>query len=62
MVTAVKIGDSYEVNEFLISDMYETGEFFDYIAKDEDLILIVSPIMKYGTTDYKFRTMLPEML
>jgi len=63
MVTLLKTdGVDYEVFELSLSDIYETGVYFDDIANDEDLILIISTIMEYGTVDYKFRNMLPEML
>ncbi len=62
MVTVVKFGECYEIIELDLSDMYETGVFFDDIANEEDIILIVSSTMEYGTVDYKFRNMLPKML
>ena len=57
MVTIVKtVG--YEVIDLSLSDA-EYGELFGYIANNEDLILIISPIMEYGTVDYKFKTLNP---
>ncbi|NVM36282.1 MAG: immune inhibitor A [Candidatus Lokiarchaeota archaeon] len=55
MVTILKTdGVDYEVTELSLSDMDETGTFFDDIAGDEDIILIISAAMEYGTVDYKF--------
>ena len=60
IVTFVKTdGTDYEVFDLSLSDEFETGTLFGDIASNEDLILIISPVMEYGTVDYKFKTMTP---
>jgi hypothetical protein len=63
LVTMIKTDSvNYEVIELPISDMDETGMYFDDIGNDEDFILVISSAMEYGTVDYKFRNMLPHMM
>lgn len=58
IVTIIKTdGENYEIHELTLSDMDETGMYFDDIGNDEDIILIISTVMEYGIADYKFTAM-----
>ena len=63
IVTFIKTdGAVYDVFDLTLSDLTEDGTLFSDLASNEDLILIISPVMEYGTADYKFRTKTPCML